>query len=227
MKNRNSKDLSFLLAQVIKAVILSKLKVMSEESVLMYAMDLLSHSETLLPDERLSLFMAMPIVIKKIEASMSDESMEALSEAINESDMEIKEFIEGMLMEELDGQEFIATALMQNKSLTSMAELKADLTDLEKKKVGDRVTICHELLTNMLVTSEGVQMPSKSRTVPAVPELMGLIATVIAINADSCSYLCGGCKNNHIADTKIAYDDYNMEFYIDNDFIKIVSDDNE
>jgi Trp operon repressor len=61
---------------------------------------------------------------------------------------------------------------MQNKSLTSMAELKADLTDLEKKKVGDRVTICHELLTNMLVTSEGVQMPSKSRSVPAVPELI-------------------------------------------------------
>jgi hypothetical protein len=30
--------------------------------------------------------------------------------------MEIKEFIEGMLMEELDGQDFIATALMQNKS---------------------------------------------------------------------------------------------------------------
>jgi hypothetical protein len=81
---------------------------MSEESVLMYAMDLLSHSEGLLPDERLS-FMAMPIVIKKIEA-FDDESMEALSEAINESDMEIKEFIEGMLMEELDGQDFIATA---------------------------------------------------------------------------------------------------------------------
>jgi Trp operon repressor len=36
---------------------------------------------------------------------------------------------------------------MQNKETTSMAELKADLTDLEKKKVGDRVTICHELLT--------------------------------------------------------------------------------
>jgi hypothetical protein len=35
----------------------------------------------------------------------------------------------------------------KTKQTTSMAELKADLTDLEKKKVGDRVTICHELLT--------------------------------------------------------------------------------
>jgi hypothetical protein len=65
-----------------------------------------------------------------------------------------------MLMEELDGQDSLQ-ALTKCKSLTSMAELKADLTD-EKKKVGDRV-ICHELLTNMLVTSEGVQMPSKRK----------------------------------------------------------------
>jgi hypothetical protein len=26
----------------------------------------------------------------------------------------------------------------------------------------------------------------------------------------------------HLADTRIAFDDYNMEFYIDNDFIKVV-----
>jgi hypothetical protein len=28
-----------------------------------------------------------------------------------------------------------------------------------------------------------------------------------------------GCKH---CDTRIAFDDYNMEFYIDNDFIKVV-----
>jgi hypothetical protein len=34
----------------------------------------------------------------------------------------------------------------------------------------------------MLVTSDGVQMPSKSRDIAAVPELMGLKATVVSIN---------------------------------------------
>jgi hypothetical protein len=67
----------------------------------------------------------------------------------------------------------------------------------------------------MLVTSDGVQMPSKSRA--AVPELMGLKATVVSINNTTHSYLCGGCANNHLADVRIAFED--MEFYIDNDFI--------
>jgi hypothetical protein len=33
----------------------------------------------------------------------------------------------------------------------------------------------------MLVTSDGVQMPSKSRDIAAVPELMGLKATVVSM----------------------------------------------
>jgi hypothetical protein len=74
-------------------------------------------------------------------------------------------------------------------------------------------------VTNMLVTSDGVQMPSKSRDIAAVPELMGLKATVVSINNTTHSYLCGGCANNHLADVRIAFEDFNMEFYIDNDFI--------
>jgi hypothetical protein len=70
----------------------------------------------------------------------------------------------------------------------------------------------------MLVTSDGVQMPSKSRDIAAVPELMGLKATVVSINNTTHSYLCGGCAN-HLADVRIAFEDFNMEFYIDNDFI--------
>jgi hypothetical protein len=54
----------------------------------------------------------------------------------------------------------------------------------------------------MLVTSDGVQMPSKSRDI-AKPELMGLKATVVSNNTTH-SYLCGGCANNHLADVRIA-----------------------
>jgi hypothetical protein len=44
----------------------------------------------------------------------------------------------------------------------------------------------------MLVTSDGVQMPSKSRDIAAVPELMGLKATVVSM------------QHNHLADVRIA-----------------------
>jgi hypothetical protein len=46
---------------------------------------------------------------------------------------------------------------------------------------------------------------------------MGLKATVVSIN-NTHSYLCGGCANNHLADVRIALKTL-MEFYIDNDFI--------
>jgi hypothetical protein len=53
-------------------------------------------------------------------------------------------------------------------------------------------------------------MPSKSRDIAAVLELMGLKAT--AINNTTHSYLCGGCANNHLADVRIAFEDFNMGF---------------
>jgi hypothetical protein len=40
--------------------------------------------------------------------------------------------------------------------------------------------------------------------IAAVPELMGLKATVVSINNTTHSYLCGGCANNHLADVRIA-----------------------
>jgi hypothetical protein len=39
---------------------------------------------------------------------------------------------------------------------------------------------------------------------------MGLKAT--AINNTTHSYLCGGCANNHLADVRIAFEDFNMGF---------------
>jgi hypothetical protein len=44
-----------------------------------------------------------------------------------------------------------------------------------------------------MLVSDGMQMPSKSRNTAAVPELMGLTATVVSVDNTSHNYLCGGC----------------------------------
>jgi hypothetical protein len=98
-----------------------------------------------------------------------------------------------MMVEEIDGKEFVEAALAHKNRIEKLEDLRGRLVDQAKKQVGDQVTICHKLLTNMLVTSDGVQMPSKSRDIAAVPELMGLKATVVSINNTTHSYLCGGC----------------------------------
>jgi hypothetical protein len=95
-----------------------------------------------------------------------------------------------MMVEEIDGKEFVEAALAHKNRIEKLEDLRGRLVE-SKKQVGDQVTICHKLLTNMLVTSDEVQMPSKSRDIAAVPELMGLKATVVSINNTNHSYLCG------------------------------------
>jgi hypothetical protein len=72
----------------------------------------------------------------------------------------------------------------------------------------------------MLVTSDGMQMPSKSQN--SCTRIDGPNCNSGICDNTSHNYLCGGCDRKHLADTRIAFDDYNMEFYIDNDFIKVV-----
>jgi hypothetical protein len=68
-----------------------------------------------------------------------------------------------MMVEEIDGKEFVEAALA-HRIEKKLEDLRGRLVDQAKKQVGDQVTICHKLLTNMLVTSDGVQMPSKAVT---------------------------------------------------------------
>jgi hypothetical protein len=129
-------------------------------------------------EDRLSLLIAMPVILDKINRTLSDESIQDLKDAIEERRESAKDFINEMMVEEIDGKEFVEAALAHKNRIEKLEDLRGRLVDQAKKQVGDQVTICHKLLTNML-TSDGVQMPSKRHT--AVPELMGLKATVVSI----------------------------------------------
>jgi hypothetical protein len=62
----------------------------------------------------------------------------------------------------------------------------------------------------MLVTSDGVQMPS-NRDIAAVP-INGAQSNRSFYKCPTHSYLCG-CANNHLADVRIAFEeDFNMGF---------------
>jgi hypothetical protein len=52
-----------------------------------------------------------------------------------------------MLVEEINGRDFIASALMDRKQVENLELLRGTLIMKTEKKVGDRVTICNELLT--------------------------------------------------------------------------------
>jgi hypothetical protein len=82
---------------------------------------------------------------------------------------------------EIDGKEFVEAALAHKNRIEKLEDLRGRLVD-QAKKTSRRPSDYMPLLTNMLVTSDGVQMPSKSRDIAAVPRLMGLKATVVSIN---------------------------------------------
>jgi hypothetical protein len=199
-------------------MVMTRLGLAKEENRPILAMNILTKNKGISTEDRLSLLIAMPVILDKINRTLSDESIQDLKDAIEESGESAKDFINEMMVEEIDGKEFVEAALAHKNRIEKLEDLRGRLVDQAKKTSRRPSDYMHKLLTNMLVTSDGVQMP-KSRDIAAVPELMGLKATVVSINNTTHSYLCGGCANNHLADVRIAFEDFNMEFYIDNDFI--------
>jgi hypothetical protein len=53
---------------------------------------------------RLSLLIAMPVILDKINRTLSDESIQDLKDAIEESGESAKDFINEMMVEEIDGK---------------------------------------------------------------------------------------------------------------------------
>jgi hypothetical protein len=58
-----------------------------------------------------------------------------------------------MMVEEIDGKEFVEAALAHKNRIEKLEDLRGRLVD-QAKKSRRPVTICHKLLTNMLVTSD-------------------------------------------------------------------------
>ena len=233
----NSKDpfietVSRLVIALIRYTSLYKIDIYSKEKLFEKAINLVTAEPEFSHKETLTVLFLLPKLIIRLEDSLDDYALSELLEAIEQSGKPPKEFVKLMQVEDLDVTKLLldviedSTNVSDNELSSYMAEYndKKTIVDDSIKEVGQRVTIIHPLLTNMLVTAEGVQMPSPSKHIAAVPELMDLTAIVIAVDCDTHSYLCGGCENKHSADVRIAFEDYNMEFYIDNNFIRAVNE---
>jgi hypothetical protein len=80
--------------------------------------------------------------------------------------------------------------------------------------IGDLVMISHEIFTYMLVSSDGVQLKSMT------PELLNIPALVVELDCKT-PYLCEECSEHHEANVKIQFEDYNILFYIDKEFLEL------
>lgn len=233
----NSKDpfietVSRLVIALIRYTSLYKINIYSKEKLFEKAINLVTAEPEFSSKETLTVLFLLPKLIIRLEDSLDDYALSELLEAIEQSGKAPREFVKLMQVEDLDVTKLLldviedSTNVSDNELSSYMTEYsdKKTIVDDSIKEVGQRVTIIHPLLTNMLVTAEGVQMPSLSKHVAAVPELMDLTAIVIAVDCDTHTYLCGGCDKNHSADVRIAFEDYSMEFYIDNNFIRAVNE---
>jgi hypothetical protein len=215
---------------------LKKLNLYSSDKLFDKAMNLVTNEPKFSSKDMLIVLFMLPKLLARLDESMDTESTNALLEAIKDSGIEPKEFVALMEIGDIDVTRLLADVMEDSTQLIpadtldltpGRKKIGKDIVNTAAKEVGQRVTINHPLLTNMLVTAEGVQMPSSSKHVAAVPELMGLTAIVVAVKCDTHKYHCGGCDQRHTADVRIAFDDYNIEFYIDNDFIHAVNEDDE
>jgi len=218
--------MSRLIITLIRYTCLKKLGIYSQNKLFDKAMDLVTDEPAFSTKEMVTVMFLLPRLLLRLDETFDSEALNTLLDAIEDSEEEPRKFVELMEIGDIDVSRLLwdvmedTAKLIPNDFLELRKKVGKNITDESAKEVGQRVCICHPLLTNMLVTDKGVQMPSPSRDIAAVPELMGLQAIVVAVDCDTHKYLCGGCDRKHNADVRIAFDDYNMEFYIDNDFLK-------
>lgn len=172
---------------------------------------------------------ALAILLEFVEKAVPEEEVERLRNFIKATGIDAMTAIQNIDMEKVSADEYNEVLNGETKNVISrknITKLKSFLgqEDWIEKSVGDKVYISHELLTNMLVNTEGIQLPSESFNIPAAKELANIPAIVIETGCSKYEYLCGACTHKHIADTKIVFDDYTMEFYIHHSFIKIKED---
>jgi hypothetical protein len=72
-------------------------------------MNILTKNKGISTEDRLSLLIAMPVILDKINRTLSDESIQDLKDAIEESGESAKDFINEMMVEEIDGKEFVSS----------------------------------------------------------------------------------------------------------------------
>jgi phage I-like protein len=151
MENSKKDEFTPILSDIIRMMVMTRLGLAKEENRPILAMNILTKNKGISTEDRLSLLIAMPVILDKINRTLSDESIQDLKDAIEESGESAKDFINEMMVEEIDGKEFVEAALA-HKNQKKIRGFKRSSCRSSKKQVGDQVTICHKLLTNMLVT---------------------------------------------------------------------------
>jgi hypothetical protein len=177
------------------------------------------------PEDFKQLMMSyMPVIIIKMSNDFPDELLEVVKEAHQAAGgtTDLDKIFSDIEIKVLDFSDM--DSINEFKDAYNMVEgnvspVEEDDLNYEDKIVGDRVMISNGLFTNMMVSSDGTQIPSESPIKPAAPELVGKKAYVIKVNCDK-KYKCGGCNNDHTADILIEFEDINIKFYINGDFLK-------
>lgn len=224
MKKKTTKEIHKVLKTLIKLHLLQRLEEIDVVSAKIKALNKIEKADVS-KKVRLALFGILPDAMAEIQRMTLDSDVIKMKKYIAEDNITVKEFVRDLKIGSNDTIGIIGRIKKYGVSKGIMEALgdEAEL-DYSQKEVGQRVTIPHVLFTNMLVTSEGAQMPSPSFLVPAAPELANQEAIVVEINRDDVYYYCGVCEGKHKADVRIAFKDYNMEFYISNDLLKVVPD---
>jgi hypothetical protein len=91
-------------------MVMTRLGLAKRENRPILAMNILTKNKGISTEDRLSLLIAMPVILDKINRTLSDESIQDLN-AIEESGESAKDFINEMMVEEIDGKEFVEAAL--------------------------------------------------------------------------------------------------------------------
>jgi hypothetical protein len=92
-------------------------------------MNILTKNKGISTEDRL-LLIAMPVILDKINRTLSDESI--LKDAIEESGESAKDFINEMMVEEIDAKEFVEAALAHKNRIEKLEDLRGRLVDQEK-----------------------------------------------------------------------------------------------
>lgn len=228
MNERNRREVHKLASLGTRLGILISIGVFTLEEALAIIMEIINNKAKLPKKMESAVVRAIPILLEKIATVLDERDVRTLSYQIVRSGKNPVTFVQEMDIDTIDPEEFINLSEDSEVAFSEqeIREIKTRpvFVDLSRKELGQEVMIGHELFTNMLVTSEGVQMPSKSFTIPAVPELMGMKAKIVEIESNSTKYLCASCNKKHTADIRIAFEEYNMEFYINSAFIKPYKD---
>jgi hypothetical protein len=74
-----------ILSDIIRMMVMTRLGLAKEENRPILAMNILTKNKGISTEDRLSLLIAMPVILDKINRTLSDESIQDLKDAIEES----------------------------------------------------------------------------------------------------------------------------------------------